>query len=360
MFWHRHQAWLTLVAVLVFTFLLLPVACQTTPNKPAAVAPATAAAAASPQANPDTFSGLLYFIEQTTRDQNLLRYDVATEKTQLLFQAPVNGWIAQAIAAPDGRQIVMAYAPPPPEGQIQFGYTNLYLMPTVGEAEPQPLFERDDPKEILGSPVWSADGRYIYYSHIRPDDTSPVGYSLILERMELAKGVVEEIAKNAVWPRLSPDGQKLAYALLNLETRTRDLYLANADGTGAALIVSSADFIDLDAPLFSPDGAWLYFSAVTQDQPPSTSWLDRLLGVQSAAAHSVPSDWWRLSLTGGVEGAPERLTQINETGMYGVFSPDGRVFAFSSVTGLYVMNPDGTNLSKLLEISAADSLSWVP
>ena len=59
-------------------------------------------------------------------------------------------------------------------------------------------------------------------------------------------------------------------------------------------------------------------------------------------------------------GEPERLTMINEIGMYGAFSPNGRIFAFSSTTGIYQMNPDGTELSKLLEIPAADSLSWVP
>ena len=54
------------------------------------------------------------------------------------------------------------------------------------------------------------------------------------------------------------------------------------------------------------------------------------------------------------------IQYINDIGMYGAFSPNGRIFAFSSTTGIYQMNPDGTELSKLLEIPAADSLSWVP
>lgn len=58
-------------------------------------------------------------------------------------------------------------------------------------------------------------------------------------------------------------------------------------------------------------------------------------------------------------GEPERLTGFDEIGMYGVFSLDGRVFAFSSATGIYMMNPDGTALSKLLKIPATDSLTWV-
>lgn len=305
----------------------------------------------------NALSGSLVFIEQTNRDQILSWHDLETGETKALFKAPANGWIAQAIAAPNGQQIVMAYAPPPPEGQIQFGYTNLYTVSSDEASEPEPLIKRDNPEEILFNPVWSPDGRYIYYSHIIPDGENPEEFTFLLERLEVASGTVEATVENGVWPRLSPNGQQIAFAILDTETQTRDLYLANADGTDAALIVSSADFVDLDAPLFSPDGSWLYFSAVTQEPSTTSSWWDKLLGVQIVSAHSVPSDWWRLPLAGG---EPERLTTINEIGMYGVFSPDGRVFAFSSATGIYTMNPDGTELSKLLEIPAADSLTWVP
>lgn len=340
----------TILKLAVFALLLLSTSCQNAAEGETAVSENNAELASN------SLTGSLVFIEQTDRDQILLWHDLESSETQTLFQAPDNGWIAQAIAAPSGAQIVMAFAPPPPEGEIQFGYTNLYVIAPDGESEPEPLVERDNPEEILFNPIWSPDGRYIYYSHIIPDAASSTEFTFLLERIEFTTGSVEAIVENGVWPRLSPDGQKIAFALLDTETQTRNLYLANADGTEAVLIVSAADFVDLDAPLFSPDGSWLYFSAVSQDQP-ATSWWDRLLGVQIVAAHNVPSDWWRIPIAGG---EPERLTMINEIGMYGAFSPNGRIFAFSSTTGIYQMNPDGTELSKLLEIPAADSLSWVP
>ena len=338
--------------------LILLAACETNVNKTGSVSDETAASNTDGNESESvSLSGSFIFIEQTTRDQNLLKYDLATGQTLTLFQAPIGGWIAQAIASSDGRQIIMAYAPPPPEGQIQFGYTNLYLLDAAGESEPQPMMERSHPQEVLFNPVWSPDCRYVYFSHVFPDNIDPNSYTITLKRLDTLDGNVEAIVANGVWPRLSSDGEKLAYALLDPVTQTRDLYLADADGKNARLIASSEDFIDLDAPLFSPDGTWYYFSAVTQNQPLQTSWWEQLLGVKVVSAHSVPSDWWRIPVAGG---EPERLTAINEIGMYGDFSPDGRIFAFSSVTGIYQMNPDGTKLSKLLEIPAADSMSWVP
>lgn len=313
--------------------------------------------ASTSMSSSDSLSGSLVFIEQNERDQLLQWHDLVSGETKTLFEADINGWISQAIAAPNGEQIVMAYAPPPPEGQIQFGYTNLYFLSSNESSEPELFVERSDPEELLFNPVWSPDGRYIYYSHVLPIDNESNELHFYLKRIELETKNIENIAENGVWPRVSPNGEQLAFATVNPVTRKRDLYLANSDGTNVELIASSTVFIDLDAPLFSPDGEWLYFSAVTSPQSARLSWFDKLLGVRTVSAHSVPSDWWRKRIAGG---EPEKLTSLNEIRMYGTFSPNGRLFAFSSATGLYMMNPDGTELSLLLKIPMADSLTWVP
>lgn len=306
---------------------------------------------------PDSLIGSLFFIEQNERDQLLLWHDLETAETKTLFKAHDNGWIAQAIASPNGEQVVMAYAPPPPEGQIQFGYTNLYVLSPNENSEPELLVERAHPEELLFNPVWSPDGRYIYYSHILPIDEELNELHFYLKRLEIESKNIEDIIENGVWSRVSPNGELLAFATINPITRKRDIFIANSDGTNVELIASSTEFIDLDAPLFSPNGEWLYFSAVTSEQSTRLRWIDKLLGVKGVSAHSVPSDWWRIPIAGG---EPEKLTSLNEIRMYGTFSPDGRLFAFSSATGIYMMNPDGTGLSLFLEVSAADSLTWVP
>ena len=337
----------------VFILCILLISCQSSEEAQSSVS--TTSSGSTP--TPDSLVGSLIFIEQNERDQLLLWHDLETRETKTLFKADENGWIAQAIASPNGEQIVMAYAPPPPEGQIQFGYTNLYILTPFENLEPELLVERAHPEELLFNPVWSPNGRYIYYSHILPIDEELNELHFYLKRLEIETKNIEDVIENGVWPRISPNGELVAFATINPSTRKRDLFLANSDGTNVELIASSTEFIDLDAPLFSPDGKWLYFSAVTSQQSTRLMWLNKLLGVKVVSAHSVPSDWWRQPITGG---EPEKLTALNEIRMYGTFSPDGRLFAFSSATGIYMMNPDGTELSLFLEVPAADSLTWVP
>ena len=304
-----------------------------------------------------TLAGSLIFLQLDPGRQNLMRYDLATDETTTLFAVPANGWLSQMDVSPDGSQVVMAYAPPPTGDEVQFGYSGLYLMLADGETEPRPLIERASPEEIYFNPVWAPDSRTIYYSHVVPEGGDSFDYSVTLERLDFVTGEVELITDDAIWPRVSPDGSKIAYVTSEPETLENELVVADASGANALHLALPEMFTAVDAPLFSPDGEWLYFSAVTEEPLAELSWVDRLLGVQTAAAHDVPSDWWRIHLP---EGTPERLTTLNKIGLYGDFGPDGQAMAFASITGLYLMNPDGSQLTELLATTTADTLSWVP
>ena len=164
-------------------------------------------------------------------------------------------------------------------------------------------------------------------------------------------------ARNAFWPRLSPDGSQLVYVSFDPNSNVNDLYVANSDGTHARLVLPSGTFQAVDAPLFSPDGSMIMFSAVARGPTPALSWLDQLLGVQIASAHNIPSDWWRVPVSGG---KPEQLTHILDTGMYASFAPDAQHVAFVSASGLYVMEPDGKGLVQLLGFGPIGTVDWLP
>jgi Tol biopolymer transport system component len=230
------------------------------------------------------------------------------------------------------------------------------LLLADGRSEPRLLIERTSEQEVFFNPTWSPDGQQLYYSHVSPLDEEAFTFTTSLERFDLATGAVVAVAEDGIWPRLSPGGRSLAYVHIDRDSLAAELVLTDSDGNNPTVFIPRDRFVTLDTPFFSADGQWLYFSAVA-DQTSSATWWERLLGIEVAAAHNLPSRWWRLPVTGGL---PEPVTEEARVGQYGVVSPDGRSIAFSSQSGVYLMQPDGSGLRRLLDLSAADSLSWTP
>ena len=124
-------------------------------------------------------------------------------------------------------------------------------------------------------------------------------------------------------------------------------------------------FQSIDAPVFSPDGQFIYFSGTGGYSPSSSTWLwpdhrtwlDRLTGVQPAYANGLPSEWWRLPIVGG---DPTRLSNIQAAGLSGAFSPDGQFFAFISYSGMAMMSADGANLTWIDVGATLGNVIWLP
>lgn len=123
-----------------------------TPTAPLQTAASTAAAppistGSSPAWVQLGFTGRLILILSNPKGNQLEELDLSSGKTKTLFQAPENSWLGGAVVSPDGKQILLAYAPPTGEGKAQFGYTDLDLMPFSGASPPKPLLTRKDPQE---------------------------------------------------------------------------------------------------------------------------------------------------------------------------------------------------------------------
>lgn len=327
------------------------------PTEPSATMPATEPISPQDERSSgaeDELSGRLYTVGYINQQQHLLILDLATGEETSLFAVARDAWLSEVVASPDGQQLLLAYAPSPEQNQAQFGFTALYMMPADASSEPQLLIAQEDPSESFFNISWPLDDT-IYYAHMAPsvDEMGVVSYGSQIERAHLPEVEVEALVQDAAWPRLSRDGMRLAYV-----TETDELMLSAADGSSPELLLGPESFAAADAPLFLPDGSQLYFSAV--DLPPDVSLLplDRLLGVQVAQAHSVPSDWWRMAVDG--ERQSERLTAIDKIGLYGDFDDGGRHLYFAAADGVYVMGPDGHNLTQLSTTPMLPTIDWAP
>jgi len=312
-------------------------------------------------------TGKLVYNMGSIEDDNyivrVLALDLATGKVTTVYTAPINAWVYYASVSPDGKQLIMSYSPPPQEDPdvVQA----LYIMPLDGSKPPQLLFTPPTREDQYTQAEWSPDGKYIYYTHVNyqiPNDPNRIYPLYNIFRMAYPAGQPESIAEGAYYPRLSPDSARLVYVSIDPLSIQHQLKIADADGGNVQEVVLSGSYIpDIkDAPIFSPDGQTLIFSAPVPPPAYPLNWFEKLMGIHVAKANgSIPSDWWSAPVSGG---ALTRLTHIQASSLYASVSPDGKHIVSFSGSGIFVMNVDGSELTILVPNldGFTGTVSWIP
>jgi Tol biopolymer transport system component len=292
--------------------------------------------------------------------------DLASGEVSTVFQTTGLAWIYYMTASPVTGQIVMSYAPPPgssPSGYNSTSQQALYSLPMDGSKLPQLLFKPPTVDDQYLQAEWSPDGKYIYFVHSsdKPQTAGQLYPIYEIDRMAYPHGQPEKLEEYAFWPRLSPDSSQLVYVSSDPKDGRNKLFLANADGSNMRQVVLTGPEIPdiIDAPIFSPDGRSLLFSAPTPIPAYQPNWFENLMGIQVAEAHTVPSDWWSVPLGGGT---PKQLTHIQSPVLFASISPDGKMIVSYSGNGLFVMKPDGTSLTTLIPNlgGIAGMVRWLP
>jgi Tol biopolymer transport system component len=292
--------------------------------------------------------------------------DIVTGVITTIFQAPQNGWIDFVSVAPDAKQLVMAYLPPRgSDPSANAGQQALYTMPLDGSQPPQLLFAPPSNGDQYYQPTWSPDGKYVYFAHVDyhapPKVTGQHFAYYELYRVAYPGGQPEKLVDEAFWPRLSRDGARLAYVTVNPVDGSNKLFVANPDGSGAYQVTLSGIYVPpiIDAPFFTPDDQTVLYSAVSPTQSLQPNWIEKLLGVTVASAHTVPSDWWSVPIGGGT---PTQLTHIAAVGLFASLAPDAKTIASYSGTGIFIMSPDGTGLTTVIGDMGglAGTVNWIP
>jgi Tol biopolymer transport system component len=285
--------------------------------------------------------------------------DLTTGEIRKIFTVPEDGWIYYAAVSPDGKQLIISYV-----ASFQSNSTTnqaLYILPMDGSAAPQLFITPPTQYDQYLQVEWSPDGKYVYYVYnnynAQPADQIYPSYKIF--RVAYPNGQPEQIAENAFWPRVSPDSSRLVYVSLDPASGLSELFLADAGGSNARIInLAGPHGTDIkDAPIFSPDGQSILFSAPSPGQSYQPNWFDKLMGVRIAKAHSIPSDWWSVPITGG---EPTRLTAIQSTNLFASLSPDEKHLVSYSLEGLFVMELDGSNLTSLIPDPGGSTVNWLP
>ena len=309
---------------------------------------------------------LVYAIGGVDADNNYIvqihSLELSTGNLTRLYQAPIDAYIYYTSVCPDGRQLVMSYSPPSVENSdvVQA----LYIMPLDGSQPPQLLFTPPTPQDQYSQAEWSPDGKYIYYTNVNyllPDDPNRASPLYTVFRMAYPGGQQELVAEPAFWPRLSPDSTRLVYTAKDPLSGEYQIKVADANGENAQEVVMTGSYVpeDRDAPIFSPDGKSIIFSGNVPGASYLPNWTDKLMGVFVAKANGEVSDWWSVPINGG---EVRRLTNIRHMGLYASTSPDKKHLAIFSKDNIFVMKPDGSDLTVLVsELRGfTGTITWIP
>ena len=173
----------------------------------------------------------------------------------------------------------------------------------------------------------------------------------------------------------STDGTRIAFTRVRVGDHSPldddyDIWVANADGTGARPLVQGDGFQWL--PHWSPDGRWIVYT----DEPQGGPWMaSGPAGLEGGAGLAGPgslfgqpaqvrryADIWRVAADGS--GTPERLTTEDGDDRAATYSPDGTKLAFDSArdgtTRVYVMDADGSRPRRMTHGADDWGATWSP
>ena len=171
--------------------------------------------------------------------------------------------------------------------------------------------------------TWSPDGKYLSYTIFRKLDPKVNQIMSEIHTMKPDGSGSRKIADEARWTSWSRDGKRLLFSRSSADNTRADLFTIKLDGTG--LVQLTKDAKRNSTPGYSPNGKSIVFSS-TRDS-------------EKYQIYAMKADGT------GVK----RLTTDANVGFFNpVWSPDGKKIVYYAEKGdqrdqIWIMNADGTN-----------------
>jgi Tol biopolymer transport system component len=277
------------------TLLLVLVAC---------VGPTPTASPTDATTSPPTSADIL-FVWNRQGYAELWTIDAASGEAYWLCRAP--DLSMDFAPSPDGRYIAFVRAT---DDETE----GLWVMDCDGR-NPRQLYHHEARYTVYHNPIWTPDGRFIYFDLDVVDDTQPIA----IYRIPSEGGEVEMVAKGRLRPVISPDGRRLLSG--------PELAFSDLNGRNLQPVLPVGKRIGPSLARFSPDGRWIALRGSRGE------WTSNVYVVAADG-----SEFYQLT----------HLVNVNEDGEVGglAWTADGRQIVYSihgphKVQGIWVVDANG-------------------
>jgi Tol biopolymer transport system component len=292
-------------------------------------------------------------------DGSIWIQDAATGRPQALVN-PKSEVFADAPAfSPDGKRVAYTESKLSATG---VAVNSIHLIDADGKND-RALATPPDVKTTLNWPVFSPDGKWVYYTSSFP--VPPDSEHAEIQRVASGGGAPQKIIQDAHSASFSADGSQIAFERFNFTNFSASLWIADADGQNARLLVADDLFSIVMASRFSPDGKWILFAASgppTRPLPgalllPHRQCEPQLLCALAGTAHAdgLPWDLWVVSVDGKHF---EQLTNVGFDSPWPAWSRDGKYIAVFETSGFYVLDVDKRLLSQWKSEGGHGIMDW--
>ncbi|GEM_PF-2408703 len=295
--------------------------------------------ASTPSSSPTPVTTLLPGVQGTlvyAKEAALWTFTPSTGVGRKLATMPLDFFYGTLAPSPDGTVMVYGLYV---KGQrvTDPGGVDLYLSSWDGSNQ-RLLLTHEATGVIYTDPVWTADGRTLYFIRRGPDGRA------IIERVNRDEPGNAIPLLDGTFVSVSSDGRRLTYLTNEGSSSGPAIWVADADGQNPRKVAGPPRFTALGASRFSPDGTRIVFAAILSEKssslpPPQSPWeaLVRLLAPAPAQAHPVriPFDLWLVNTDGS---GLQLLTDLADETTIPAWSPDGKQVAFSGEQGIYVVD----------------------
>ncbi|MHB8575102.1 MAG: TolB family protein, partial [Dehalococcoidia bacterium] len=210
----------------------------------------------------------------------------------------------------------------------------------------------------------SADGSVLLFGYTRTD-LSPtgalIGQVIQVRRFDLTTGSTALVVDQASDPAISPDGTLVVYLdVADADNDNFGLWVRTIDGTGAAPLVTVANGLAaFFTPRFAPNGSTLLFAGVPTANGlllGSTCVLRCWLGAATTVADGPAQDIWTVQVDGT---NLTRVTNLAEDQPSAAWSADGSQVTVYASSGLYLLEADGSALTRLGDGHLHGQVAWL-